>query len=225
MDGVIKQVRGIVSQHLEGSAHDLEHVFRVYQTCLLIAAREGDLQTEVLELAALLHDIARADEDADNTGRTDHAVVGADRAAGILLGLNVPAATVQEVAACIRTHRFRSSHAPTAKEAQILFDADKIDVLGAIGVARTYAIAGQYSERLYADVDLRQYIATNLVGGTAEGRIIDMSQHAPNIEYETKFRRIPAMCYTASGRAMAAERLRFMEQFFERMKLEVSGQC
>jgi len=85
---------------------------------------------------------------------------------------------------CIQTHRFRSEREPVSIEAKkYCFDADKIDVLGAIGVARSFMIAGEHHERLYSFTPLKEYIADNLVDGKPSGRIKDILKHAPNLEF------------------------------------------
>jgi uncharacterized protein len=224
MEDKYRKIKDIVEKELSCSAHDMEHVMRVYNLCMHLAEGEKDIDLDVLKTAALLHDIARVKEDKDKTGKIDHAVLGAEIAEKILRELGYAEHKIEKVKHCILAHRFRSETKPKSKEAKILFDADKLDVLGAIGIARAFVIAGQYGERIYADVDIAKYVKENLVGGKPTGRIKDVSKHAPNIEFETKFKHIPGKLYTEKAKEIAKERMRFMEEFFLRLKREIRGE-
>ena len=97
-------------------------------------------------------------------------------------------------------------------------------MLGAIGVARSFMMAGQYGQRPYSGMSIEDYLKNNVVGEKADGRIKDISKHAPNLEFELKFRHIPRRMYTQKAREMAKERLQFMENFFKRLKIEMKGE-
>ena len=129
----LERIRRVVETELSCSAHDMEHVNRVYRTCLKIAKGEDDVNLDVLKAAALLHDIARVKEDKDDSGNIDHAQLGAEMAVDILRELRFDEDDVIQIKHCIAAHRFRTMMEPSSKEARILFDADKLDVLGAIG--------------------------------------------------------------------------------------------
>ncbi len=226
MNRKISEIIEIVKKELSSSAHDLEHTFRVLKLAKRIAEKEGKVNMEVIELAALLHDIARVKEDSDKTGNTDHAVLGAEMARKILSDLGYPNETVDAVCHAIRTHRFRGENVPETIEAKILFDADKLDAIGAVGIARAYMIAGERGEPLYREVsDLDAYKKENLVGGKLNGRIKDISKHSVNIEYETKFKKIPDRLFTETARKIAKGRIEFMAQYFGRLKKEIEGEA
>jgi uncharacterized protein len=108
-------------------------------------------------------------------------------------------------------------------EAKILYDADKVDSMGAIGVARFYMIAGRYGEQLYSFVPVAQYTAENIVGGKANGRIKELSKHSPNLEFE-KMKHIPQKLHTAKAREIAGERVKYMAEFFDRLRGEIVGE-
>ena len=117
------------------SAHDGEHVRRVLYLALEIAEAEPAADRDVLIAACLLHDIGREEQFRDPS--LCHARVGAEKAYRFLRGRGFPEDFSAHVRDCVRTHRFRSSDPPESIEAKILFDADKLDVTGAIGMART----------------------------------------------------------------------------------------
>jgi uncharacterized protein len=204
-----------------GSAHDIDHVMRVYNLCLYLARDEPHVDYDVLKISVLLHDVARVKEDKDDSGNTDHAVLSAEMAEEILRELDYSERKIGQVKHCIATHRFRSDNEPKTKEAKILFDADKLDVIGAIGVARCFIIAGQFGERIHSSVPIDDYIKENLVDGKRNGRIKTTSKHAPNIEFETKFKYIPDKLYTLKAKELAKQRIKYMEHFFERLKKDI----
>lgn len=219
----IKQIKEIVKKGMEGTdpSHDFLHVMRVYNLCLEIAKYEENVDLEVLKISALLHDIARLKEDSDKTGKIDHAIESAKMAEEILTKFDFSKEKIEKIKHCIISHRFRSNNEPKTIESKILFDADKLDVIGAVGIARTFISVGVYKQKIYADVNVKEYIKTNLVGRQRNGRIIDLSKHAPNLEFETKFKYIPEKLYTKHGIEIAKERIGYMKQFFDRLKKEI----
>jgi uncharacterized protein len=222
------RLKAIVEKEMEGAspAHDISHVMRVYNLCLKLAGHEPSVDIDTLKTAALLHDIARAKE--DGKGHThvlsvDHAVLGAQTSGTILRELGYSEEKIGDVKHCIAAHRFRGTNPPETVEAKILSDADKLDVLGATGIARSFTIGGECGEKIYSDTPVDEYIKENLAGGRSDGRIIDPSKHASNLEFETKLRHIPDKLYSQKAREIARERLEYMKSFFERLKREIDG--
>lgn len=215
-----KKIIDIVEDKLTCSAHNLDHVFRVYNLCLLISKYEKDVDLEVLIPAALLHDIARVEESTDKTGRIDHSVLGSEIAEDILRKLEYEEEKIEKIKHCIIAHRFRTGNEPKTIEAKILFDSDKLDVIGASGIARTFMLAGQFGQRLTVNESLKDYLNSNTV---ENGRVKDVSKHTPFIEYEVKFKKVPDKLYTKKAREIGKKRLKFMEEYFNRLKLEIEG--
>jgi uncharacterized protein len=219
MRSKIEMIKQRMTSELSCSAHNIDHVMRVYNLCKLIAETESNVEMDVLEPAALLHDIARVKESNDNSGETDHAVLGAEMAGEILNELAYPPDLIEKIKHCILTHRYRTNNEPKTIEAKILFDADKLDVIGSVGIARTYMLAGQFDQRIMASSSAL-YEKENIVDN---GRIKNLSKHSPYMEYEYKFKNIPDKLYTQKGKQMGKERLTFMDSFFLRLKEEVNG--
>ena len=119
---------------MSDAAHDKQHVYRVLYNAVEIAKTERGVNYDVLIAACLLHDIGRKEQFEDSS--KDHAEVGAQKARAFLIERGADEATATAVADCIKTHRFRKDRAPQSVEAKILFDADKLDVTGAMGIAR-----------------------------------------------------------------------------------------
>jgi len=215
-----RKIIEIVQDKLTCSAHNLDHVFRVYNLCLLLAKYEKDVDLEILIPSALLHDIARVEESQDKTGEIDHAVLGSIIAEDILRNLEYEEDKIEEIKHCIIAHRFRTGNEPNSIEAKILFDSDKLDAIGAIGIARTFMLSGQFGQRLTVNELLNDYSKSNIV---ENGRLKDVSKHTPFIEYEVKFKKIPDKLYTQKAKEIGKERLNFMEIYFDRLKLEIDG--
>lgn len=220
IDTKYDEILETVEDKLTCSAHNLDHVFRVYKLCLLIAKHEKDVDLEILIPSALLHDIARVEESKDKSGKVDHAILGSEIAESILRKLEYEEEKIQKIKHCIIAHRFRTGNEPNSIEAKILFDSDKLDAIGAAGIARTFILAGQFGQRLIADERLDDYLESNTV---ENGRLKDVSKHTPFIEYEVKFKKIVDKLYTDKAREIGKERLMFMEEYFNRLKLEIEG--
>lgn len=189
------------------AAHDFDHVLRVLVLAERIGQAEGAAM-EIVRAATLLHDVARAEE--ERTGAC-HAKVGAERARQILAGY--PADKVEAVAQAIASHRFRDDVVPQTLEAKVLYDADKLDAIGAIGIARAYALAGKRGQHLWAETP---------VASLSESQSAD---YTPVHEFIFKLSQLKEALFTTTARQIAEERHRYMVEFFARLKEEVQGKC
>ncbi len=194
------------------SVHDFDHILRVLRLAERIGREEG-ADLSVVRTAALLHDWGRAEAVAHDL---DHAKVAAARAEAFLRGEDP--AWVAAVVHAIAAHRFRTDPPPASLEARVLFDADKLDAIGAIGVARAFAYGGAHNQRLWAPLD-----SVDLARWDAEGD--DPAQHTPVHEFVVKLSRLKERLYTPTGRAIAEERHRYMEAFYRRLDAEVEGKA
>lgn len=223
MKDKIKKIREIVEKELSCSAHRIDHVERVYNLCLSLAKNEK-ANLEVLEASALLHDIARVREDNDFTGNTDHAVLGSKMAGPILKKLEFPKEKIKHIQDCILSHRYRNNNEPKSIEAKILFDADKLDTVGAIGVARSFVWVGRNNAKIHTfKVNINKYIKDNL-GGNISGRIRDKTKHSIQIEFETKTKFLENKLYTKKAKEICKERMGFYKKFLERLEREIKGE-
>ena len=222
MDSQFQKIKEIVANELSCSAHQMDHVMRVYGLCLSLAKNE-DVDLDVLKAAALLHDIARVKEDNDSSGNTDHAVLGAEMAGPILKRLGFNDEKIKHIQDCIVSHRYRTGNRPETKEAQILFDADKLDTAGAIGVARGFVWVGRNNAKIYTDTDVDEYIKDNL-GGEISGRIQDKTKHSQQIEFETKLKFLEDRLHTKKAKEICRERLAYYKSFLDRLEKEIKGE-
>jgi uncharacterized protein len=222
MEEVFQSIRDIVVKELECSAHNIDHIDRVYNLCLKLSESEN-VDLDVIKASALLHDIARVKEDMDSTGKTDHAVLGSNMAEEILKKLKFPNDKIQHVKECILTHRYRTGNIPQTLEAEILFDADKLDTIGTIGLARCFVWVGKNNAHIYRKVNLEDYIKENL-NGKINGRIQDASKHSVNIEYETKLKFIVDKLHTEKAKEIGKERIDYFKSFLDRLEKEINGE-
>jgi uncharacterized protein len=209
---LLKKVRWAAERRHTGSkgSHDWEHTLRVYALALYIARKEK-ADIFIVSLAALLHDIARHREDRAR-GRLCHAREGARLAEQLLRRDKVDEDFIARVGHCIATHRFRGTLRPLSLEAKVLFDADKLDSIGAVGIGRAFLFAGEVGARLHnPEVD---------IGKTSPYTREDTAHR----EFMVKLRRIKKRMLTREGRRLARERHEFMKRFFERLGQEVRGE-
>ncbi len=196
------------------SVHDFDHILRVYQTARHLGSLEG-ADWEILHAAVLLHDAVGSAP--GETARKEHHLASAEFAAEVLRAEGWSTERIEAVQHCIRAHRYRGTgETPQTIEAKVLFDADKLDVLGAVGVARVIAYAALNGQPFYAEPS-RQFLET----GTLEPG----EPHSAYHEYLFKLRKIKERLFTASARQMAEERDTYLREFFERFARESRGEA
>ena len=201
----------------EDAAHDFDHLVRVMALADTIAAREGgDMPT--IWAAVALHDIGQPRE-LRHGG--DHALIGAAMATELLQDTLFPQETIPAVQQAIREHRMTGGALPGTLEGRVLYDADKIDSLGAIGIGRLYMITGRYNQKVYTPVptEIEQPVDPALVR-----RLRRRPDYSPSIEFQLLFGNLPERMATTTGRELARERYEFMEEFFTRLKKEAEGE-
>jgi len=201
----------------EDTAHDYDHLVRTMSLAETIQAREGgDLPT--IQAAVALHDIGQARE-ARHGG--DHALIGAEMAAELLADTPFPQTSIPAVQRAIREHRMTGGIIPRTLEGRILYDADKLDCLGAIGIGRLYCITGRYNQKVYSPVpdDIVEPIDPLLIRSLRR-----RPDYSPSIEFKLIFANLPDRMTTPTGRELAHERYAFMELFFTRLRKEVEGE-
>ncbi len=221
MEEKFLKIKEIVEKELSQADHDMDHVMRVYNLSLKLAENEK-VDLDVLKAAALLHDIARVKEDSDYTGSADHAVLGAEMALPILKNLGFPEEKIRKIQDCISSHRYRTGNEPKSMEAKILFDADKLDSLGAIGIARAFAWVGRNNAKIYSEEDVGEYIKSNL-GGQKAGKIQDKTKHSPQAEFETKLKFLQEKLYTPKAKEVCKEKTEFVKNFLDTLEKEIKG--
>lgn len=211
-DSVLKKIEKIAAAKFSSasSCHNWDHVQRVYELAQVLAKKEGADLT-VVRVAALLHDIKRAEEAASKY-KICHAIAGGQAAAKILRKLGLDEDFVAAVKHCIEAHRYRNNIKPRTIEAKVLSDADKLDALGAIGVGRAFLWSGRYGLRLH-NTSKKSILTNNPYD----------KNHSFYAEYQVKLRFLKNKMFTRAGRKIARERTAFMAAFIKRLDREIKG--
>ena len=207
-----KKIENYMLEQMQDSAHDRYHVYRVLNAAIDIAKYEDMVDVDVLIAACLLHDIGRERQFVDLENLC-HAEIGGEMAYDYLISRQWSKQKALHVKECISTHRFRDDIKPQSIEAKILFDADKLDVSGAIGIARTLLYEGQVREPLYVLDDDGNII---IDGGGAE--ISSFFQ-----EYNYKLKNIYNSFYTKRAKEIASERQKITIDFYNTLHDEITS--
>jgi len=194
---------------MQDSAHDKEHIYRVLYIALDIASHEANVDMDVLIAACLLHDIGRGEQ--YKNPEVCHAQAGSAMAYDFLIQIGWQEKLARSVADCIFTHRFRNDRPPESLEAKVLFDADKVDATGLLGIARTLVYQGIVGQALYTVDDA--------------GQVMDGSGDSPPSfmhEYKFKLEKLYGVFYTRRGREIAAGRRSSAAAFYENLLAETA---
>ncbi|MBT3337361.1 MAG: HD domain-containing protein [Anaerolineae bacterium] len=196
------------------AVHNFDHILRVYNMALRLAKAEG-ADMEIVRAAALLHD-SQGSDPGSASGRLEHHQASAKFATAVLAKKGWQQERIDAVVHCILAHRFRNpAEKPATLEAQIIFDADKLDALGAVGAARVLAYAALAGTPFYEEPSA-QFLET--------GKEIEGETHSAYHEHLFKLRKLRDRMHTPSARAIADERLAYLDEFFERMIAEWQGE-
>lgn len=188
-------------------AHDMAHVRRVVANARRLAATEG-AEMDVVLPAAWLHDCVVLPKDSPR--RAEASRLAAERAGAFLREAGYPAAHIPAVEHAIITHSFSAGIPPQTLEAKIVQDADRLDALGAIGIARTLMLGGAMGKPLY---DPDEPLPRTRVPDDRKN-VID--------HFYVKLLKLSGMMHTAAGRAEGERRTRLMRQYLEALGRELS---
>ncbi|AFH42468.1 HD domain-containing protein [Fervidicoccus fontis] len=168
--------------------HGIEHVERVVRLCLYIGEKvEEEVDTFVLLASAYLHDISRVSDD------ENHEALASEISEDILRKFGIREEKIKKISHAIRAHSFSSGIEPGSIEAKILSDADKIDAIGAVGIARVFAYSGKHERSLNESFE----------------------------HFSRKILKLKDKMYTKPGKEIAEERSKFVERFLEELDREI----
>jgi len=193
------------------AVHGFEHIERVYRLCEKIGPLER-ANMGILLTAALLHDASGSHPGEGN--RKDHHLRSAEFAEAILLEEDWEIGRIHAVQHCIRAHRFRENESPQTIEAKVLFDADKLDVIGAIGVTRALAYTFQVKQPAFADPS-KEFMES---GSKEVGE-----PHSAYHEYVFKLKDIYELLFTETAKKIALHRQIYLNGFFEELADEMKN--
>ncbi len=200
------EVLRVWGDHADG-AHDVWHLRRVWALGQQIAAIEGGDLT-VIEAACFLHDIINPAKDSPE--RKQASALSAAHAVTFLIAQGMSEAQAQKVAHAIEAHSFSAGVTPRTLEAKIVQDADRLEALGALGIARCFNVSGQMDAALFH-------------GGDPMGKARDLDDRAYALDhFEVKLLRIAETLNTATARELAQSRVAFMQTFRTQLLAEIS---
>ena len=190
------------------AAHDIAHIHRVWSNAQAIAQKDAlEVEQDVLRAATVFHDLVNLPKDAPN--RAVASRLSAQAADPILADLGMSAVNRAKVAHAITAHSYSAGIPPETDEARILRDADRLDALGAIGIARMMAVSGALGRAIYDPND-----------PFAAGRALDDTRWSID-HFETKLFRLADDMLTKTGRRIATDRTRYMRAYLKQLTSEM----
>jgi uncharacterized protein len=204
-----EMIKRKVKRMLKGRdpAHDFHHIMRVYNNAKLIGRREGT-NMEILLPAVLLHDIVVYPKGSAKSSKSSHE--SADLAENILQGYDYPQDQINQICYCIRAHSYSKRLMPASLEGRILQDADRLDALGAIGIARTFSIGGSENRTFYNADD----------PFCRSDRGLDDMQWTLD-HFQTKLLKLEDAMHTETAKKIAQKRTRFIMLFIRQLQKEI----
>ena len=195
--------------HTQSPAHDFEHIIRVYKNAEMISKQEESVDLDIVLAAALLHDLVVYPKGSSKT--INSADDSAEIAKKILLEYkNYPREKIEKVADAIRTHSYSKRLVPETLEGKILQDADRLDAIGAIGIARTFSVGGSENRSLYNPTD---------PFCESERQLDDTQWTLDHIK--KKLMILKNSMHTKTAKKIAEERTEFMELFLNQLRKEI----
>lgn len=197
---------------VEDGAHNLAHFRRVWHSAKFIAEHETE-QADLLTLltAAYFHDLVSLPK--NHPDRSKSSLLSAEQTETLIKNEfpDFPMEVLGGVKHAIHAHSFSANVTPTTIEAKILQDADRMEALGAIGIARTFYVSGQMSRAMFHPDD-----------PLGEHRELNDTEYALD-HFQLKLLKLPELFKTATGRQMAKEKVEFVREFMMRLNDEAKG--
>jgi len=206
MDVVNSLKKEVCDLMINDSAHDFEHIMRVFKNAQNICKKENANKKLVLS-AVLLHDIVSYAK-SDKRSKTS-SIKSAEKSKKILKKFNFTKEEIQIVSDAIRNHSFSSNKIPTTIEGKILQDADRLDAIGAIGIARVFAVGGSEKRPFY-----------NIKDPFCKNREPDDKIWTLDHFYR-KLLKLESLMNTKSGKIEAKKRTKILKDFLNELKKEI----
>lgn len=202
MNNLMDKVRGIYEQF--DASHDFQHIERVYQNALTILQTEPEADAEVVKMAVLLHDVS--DKKYTDSKEQENKLIAE---------LSLSEEKKQHIRDCIAQVSFNGGNELeiTSLEAKIVRDADRLDAIGAIGIARTFAFGGAKGRKLY---DKEEDARNDMTEEEYRNKNTSSVTH-----FYEKLLLLKDLMITKKGKQMAKERHQFMVQFLEQLQNEI----
>jgi len=196
----------VYDRQINDSAHDFQHIMRVYNNAKKICKKENVNEKLVLS-AVLLHDIVSYPK-SDKRSKLS-SIESAKKSKKILKKLNFSQKEIQIISDAIRDHSFSKNKTPVTIEGKILQDADRLDALGAIGIARVFAVGGLEKRSFYNPQD-----------PFCNNRLPDDATWTLDHFYR-KLLKLESLMNTKSARVEAKRRTKVLKNFLIQLKKEI----
>jgi len=184
---ILEYVKEVYKKY-KSVSHGFDHVMRVYNLSVKIGVKEN-ADINVLKIAALLHDVGRV-----LYGEREHALKSAKIAKELLSKMGLEKEFISRVVEAIKAHSFSGKERPVSIEAKVLSDADKLDAIGAIGIARCFMYAGEHKRSLEKSIE----------------------------HFYEKLFLLKDLMYTKTAKEIAIQRHIFMEKYLQELKAELN---
>lgn len=208
---IASRLLAALEPHGDDGSHDRSHLFRVAANAMRIAKTEPESDRRVLTAAVILHDCVAVEK--DSPLRSQASRLAAARARGILSGMGWDQAVIERTAHAIEAHSFSAGIAAETLEARIVQDADRLDAIGAIGVARCFYVGGRMGSGLY-DAD----------DPAAKARPLNDRAFALD-HFGAKLFQVAENFQTRTGQELADARARTMRAFVQAMLNEIGEEA
>jgi uncharacterized protein len=206
---VLDSIKNEVKEMIDNDpAHDFEHIMRVYKNAQKISKQEKVNEKLVLS-AVLLHDIVsypKSDKRSKNSS-----VESAKKSKSILEKYGFSKEEIIIVSDAIRDHSFSKNKTPATLVGKILQDADRLDAMGAVGIARVFATGGSLKRPFY---NIRDPFCKTRKPDDKTWTLDHFYQKLPNLE---------TLMNTKSGKTEAKERTKVLKEFLKQLKQEISS--
>ncbi len=206
-EGLAARLLAALDSQTDDGSHDWSHLSRVWRNVALIADRIPDCDWSVLTAAVVLHDCVAVEKNSPQRSQASRLAAG--RARTILAALGWEPAKIEATAHAIEAHSFSAEIAPNSLEARILQDADRLDAIGAIGIARCFYVAGRMGSGLYDPLD-----------PVAAHRDLDDQSFALD-HFAAKLFKVAGRFQTVAGADLAQARTRTMQRFVDELLAEI----
>ena len=198
-----QEVRNLM---INDSAHDFDHIMRVFKNAQKICKKENAHEKLVLS-AVLLHDIVSYPK-SDKRSKLS-SIKSAEKSKKILKKFNFTKEEIQTISDAIRDHSFSRNKIPVTIEGKILQDADRLDAIGAIGIARVFAVSGSEKRPFY-----------NVKDPFCKNRVPNDEIWALDHFYRKLFK-LESLMNTKSGKIEAKKRTKVLKDFLNELKKEI----
>ena len=203
-------IKKFALQHVYGTVHDELHIIRVLSNSILLS-KNYCINIDVLIASSLLHDVGRS---INLNLNNKHAILGASISYDFLLSIGWTVEMAQHVRNCISTHSLSNNLSPKSFEAKILFDADKLDLIGAIGIARALMYRGENNEYLYHLTDIFSY------DDICIDNLLNNKMTFINF-FNSSIKNVQNNLYTPEAKEIAAHRTKSAESYYNDLLEEI----